>query len=287
MEIRGLPNDCGLVVEDRLRYDGLRRRMAFAGLGTQPPGTRVKPAFPMRGRPALVLMLAALLYAADLDHSCSSATANTDQRITKRRRRGRHGVVLGFTTANTALLQEYFTTSVGQVRKVELSYGPGGISRGIATVTFSHADGASKAFSELNGLLIDNRPIKVSSCAFSSCPSGRLTANAKVEVVVASAELIPQPKTLAQRLSQPKPQPKSAANDKRGGNAPAKAGAATNGAKKVRKGRTARPLKKKTAEELDSEMADYFTGTEGTTAAAAGAAPAATNGDAPMEAEIE
>ena len=81
-------------------------------------------------------------------------------------------------------------------------------------------------------------------------------------------------------------QPKSAANDKRGGNA-AKATTATNGATKGRRGRNARPLKKKTAEELDSEMADYFTGTEGNTEGAAGAAPAATNGDAPMEAEIE
>ena len=108
-----------------------------------------------------------------------------------------------------------------------------------------------------------------------------------MEVVVASAELIPQPKTLAQRLSQPKAQPKSAANDKRGGNTTKAAAAAANGAKKGRRGRTSRPLKKKTAEELDSEMADYFTGTEANTEAAGGAAPAATNGDAPMDAEIE
>jgi THO complex subunit 4 len=47
------------------------------------------------------------------------------------------------------------------VKKVELSYGPGGVSRGIAHVTFHHADGASKAFSTLNGLLIDNKPVKV------------------------------------------------------------------------------------------------------------------------------
>ncbi len=51
--------------------------------------------------------------------------------------------------------------SVGSVKKVELSYGPGGVSRGIATVIFPHADSASKAFADLNGLLIDNRPVKV------------------------------------------------------------------------------------------------------------------------------
>lgn len=45
---------------------------------------------------------------------------------------------------------------------MELSYGPNSVSRGIATVTFSKLDGASKAFNALNGLLVDNRPIKVS-----------------------------------------------------------------------------------------------------------------------------
>jgi THO complex subunit 4 len=77
--------------------------------------------------------------------------------------------------------QEYFGQSVGSVKKVELSYGPGGVSRGIATVIFAHADGASKAFQELNGLLIDNKPVKV-------------------EVVVSSADQIPPPKTLGQRI---------------------------------------------------------------------------------------
>lgn len=41
-------------------------------------------------------------------------------------------------------------------------YGPGGSSRGIANVVFHHSDGASKAYQKLNGLLIDNRPIRVS-----------------------------------------------------------------------------------------------------------------------------
>ncbi|TPX17055.1 uncharacterized protein E0L32_012289 [Thyridium curvatum] len=167
------------------------------------------------------------------------------------------------------LQHEYFGQSVGHVKRVELSYGPGGVSRGIATVTFSHADGASKAFQELNGLLIDNRPVKV-------------------EVVVASADLIPQPKTLGQRISQPKAQPKSAASDKRANNTSKAAGAAK-GAKKPRRGRNSRPAKK-TAEELDSEMADYFTGNTanatGDAAAPAAAAPAAAGGDAPMEDEI-
>ncbi|KAK4202591.1 hypothetical protein QBC40DRAFT_276217 [Triangularia verruculosa] len=163
-----------------------------------------------------------------------------------------------------AQIKEYFQQAVGQVKKVEISYGPGGVSRGHAHVTFHHADGASKAFSTLNGLLIDNRPVKV-------------------EVVVASADLIPQPKTLAQRIAQPKAQPKSAANVKPAKGAPA-AGKA--GAKKApRKGRSNRPTKK-TAEELDSEMADYFDNA-GAEPAANPAAPApAAGGDAAMEEDV-
>lgn len=45
---------------------------------------------------------------------------------------------------------------------MELSYGPNSQSRGIANVIFHKPDGASVAFQKLNGLLVDNRPIKVS-----------------------------------------------------------------------------------------------------------------------------
>ncbi|KAK4154266.1 hypothetical protein C8A00DRAFT_14566 [Chaetomidium leptoderma] len=164
-------------------------------------------------------------------------------------------------------IKEYFQQSVGQVKKVEISYGPGGISRGLAQVSFHHADGATKAFTTLNGLLIDNRPVKV-------------------EVVVASADLIPQPKSLAQRIAQPKVQPKSAATVKKNA-AGAKGGAAaTKGAvkKTARRGRSNRPVKK-SAEELDSEMADYFDANAENNANAA--APAAvTGGDAAMEEDV-
>lgn len=167
-----------------------------------------------------------------------------------------------------AQIKEYFQQAIGQVKKVEISYGPGGVSRGLAHVTFHHADGASKAFSTLNGLLIDNRPVKV-------------------EVIIASADLIPQPKTLAQRIAQPKAQPKSAATVKHGANGAKGAPAAgKNGAKKApRKGRSSRPAKK-TAEELDSEMADYFENAN-TEATANNAAPApAAGGDAAMEEDV-
>jgi len=78
--------------------------------------------------------------------------------------------------------------------------------------------------------------------------------------------------------SQPKSQPKSAATTK----------ASTRGRKAStaggRKAKSARPSKK-TAEELDSEMVDYFGGGS-TDAPATGAAQPAANGDANMDDEI-
>jgi len=114
--------------------------------------------------------------------------------------------------------------------------------------------------------------------------SNKYSRNVQVEVLVASADLIPQPKTLGQRITQPKAQPKSAAQDKHKDTAKAGAGAKA-GNKKPRKGRNSRPAKK-TAEELDSDMADYFVKAPATGEATNGAAPAAANGDAAMEDDI-
>ncbi|KAI0970789.1 hypothetical protein F4678DRAFT_103114 [Xylaria arbuscula] len=167
---------------------------------------------------------------------------------------------------NEAQIKEYFTTSVGPIKRVELSYGPNSVSRGIATVTFHKPDGASKAFSVLNGILVDNRPIRI-------------------EIVVSAAkaaEIIPTPKTLTERVSQPKAQPKSAANDKKK-DAGKVVGSGSRGHNKKRPGRSSRPAKK-TAEELDSEMADYFN--SGDQNDNANGTTANTNGDAAMDDEI-
>jgi hypothetical protein len=42
-----------------------------------------------------------------------------------------------------------------------VTYNQNGTSRGIAAITFARPDTAAKAAKELNGLLIDKRPIKV------------------------------------------------------------------------------------------------------------------------------
>ncbi|KAF4461446.1 mRNA export mlo3, partial [Fusarium albosuccineum] len=165
-------------------------------------------------------------------------------------------------------IKEYFVQSVGPIKRVELSYGPNSQSRGIANVTFHKSDGASKAFQKLNGLLVDNRPIKI-------------------EIVVGAAQadkVIPAVKTLAERTTQPKAQPKSAAADKHNAGA-AKGGPAKAAANKKRRGRNGRPAKK-TQEELDSEMNDYFdsaAAADNTANTAAPAAAPAVSGDADMD----
>lgn len=42
-----------------------------------------------------------------------------------------------------------------------LTYNQNGTSRGIASIIFNKADTAAKAAKELNGLLVDGRPMKV------------------------------------------------------------------------------------------------------------------------------
>ncbi|KAF5676297.1 mRNA export mlo3 [Fusarium heterosporum] len=166
-------------------------------------------------------------------------------------------------------IKEYFIQSVGPIKRVELSYGPNSQSRGIANVTFHKSDGASKAFQKLNGLLVDNRPIKI-------------------EIVVGAAQadkVIPTAKTLAERTSQPKAQPKSAAANKRNVNATKGGDAKGDAGNKKRRGRNSRPAKK-TQEELDSEMADYFVAPVAPEASGSTAAPApapAATGDADMD----
>nr|RBR00245.1 hypothetical protein FVER53263_11504 [Fusarium verticillioides] len=129
-------------------------------------------------------------------------------------------------------------------------------------------DVSEQQIKKVNGLLVDNRPIKI-------------------EIVVGAAQadkVIPTVKTLAERTTQPKAQPKSAAADKHNAGA-AKGAAAKGAAGKKRRGRNSRPAKK-TQEELDSEMADYFDASAApeasNTAAAPAPAPAAT-GDADMD----
>lgn len=144
-----------------------------------------------------------------------------------------------------------------------MSYGPNGESRGAATVTFLHIDSATKAAKVLKDVLLDKKPMKID-----------IIVDAK------QAANLPAPKGLSERITAPKAQPKSAA-------AKPKADAAGRGGRgKGRGGRGGRTnAPKKTTEEMDSEMADYWTAGAAETSTT-GAASAAATGDAPMEDEI-
>jgi THO complex subunit 4 len=108
----------------------------------------------------------------------------------------------------------------------------------------------------------------------------------QIEIVVSAAkaaEILPTPKTLTERISQPKAQPKSAANDKKKDAGKAVGAGARGRNKKGRPARSARPTKK-TQEELDSEMADYWE--SGNQNENVNGVAANTNTDAAMEDEI-
>lgn len=142
------------------------------------------------------------------------------------------------------------------MKRANITYGPNGVSRGIATIVFTKPGSANDALVKLNGLLVDKRPMKIE--------------------VVLDASRAPPPapvRGLGERIAQPKSQPK-----------PATAVKATNGVvsrgrgrgRGVRRGRNAGRGKPKTADELDAEMVDYFdaSGANG----AGGADGATTNG---------
>ena len=61
------------------------------------------------------------------------------------------------------MIQDYFSQTVGNVKRAMLTYGPNGRSRGIATIVFRNGDGAQKAAKSLDGVKVDNKAMRVSS----------------------------------------------------------------------------------------------------------------------------
>jgi len=176
---------------------------------------------------------------------------------------------------NEQQIKDYFSTTVGTVKKVLLNYNKSGRSVGVATIIFSQATSAAEAAKAYDGVKVDGRPMRIE--------------------VILGAKFAPAPppvKTLSDRISGAKNTPKNAGGKPKNAAAAPKpaAAAAGNGAARGGAGRGrgrgrggrgggARP--KKTAQELDAEMQDYFEPANGAAAAPAtnGAAPAAaTNG---------
>ncbi|KAG8527763.1 uncharacterized protein KY384_007917 [Bacidia gigantensis] len=134
-----------------------------------------------------------------------------------------------------AQIKEYFTKSVAPVKRAMLTYGPNGVSRGVATIIFSKPGSANDALLKLNGMLVDKRPMKI-------------------EVVLDAAKATQQgSKALSDRMTQPK-----SAAPKATTNSTATRGGKVAGGRGGRRGRNAGRPKAKTADELDAEMADYF-----------------------------
>ncbi|MCJ1351800.1 MAG: hypothetical protein MMC33_001784 [Icmadophila ericetorum] len=171
-----------------------------------------------------------------------------------------------------AQIKEFFQQSIGPIKKVILAYGPEGRSRGIATILFAKPGSAQLAVDKCNGMVVDK------------------TRKMKVEIIIDPSRAAAV--SLSDRLTQPKNQknqPKSAAPAEKKTNADATRGnGATRGRGTTKRGRNAGRPKRKTAEELDAEMTDYFDSNAATNANGAAVAPAtngaATNGGDEMDA---
>ncbi|KAK9459120.1 uncharacterized protein V1516DRAFT_656016 [Lipomyces oligophaga] len=169
-------------------------------------------------------------------------------------------------------IKEYFSTAVGPIKKCSITYNAKGQSTGTATIIFHRPGDASATLNQFNGVAVDGKKIM------------------HVELVVD-----PNKRTLADRIQPPASKsvvaPTKAARTKaKAAVASAKGNkntAANTNARGPRKngGKARRP--KKTVEQLDAEMADYFVGganTSGTAPTPAAVAPAAAVpiGDIPM-----
>ncbi|KAI9886318.1 MAG: hypothetical protein M1823_001876 [Watsoniomyces obsoletus] len=142
---------------------------------------------------------------------------------------------------NEAQIKDYFSKAVGPIKKCLLTYGPNGLSRGVATIVFTKADAANRAIQQ-NGLLVDGKPLKI-----------------EVVVDASKASVAAPIKGLGERIAQPKNQPKSSLPKNSGNNATNTRGTGrARGGRGQRRGRNAGRAKPKTADELDAEMADYF-----------------------------
>jgi len=161
-------------------------------------------------------------------------------------------------TSAICVSKEYFSKAIGHVKTCSLSYGPNGVSRGIATIVFSKNGDAEKAAATYNGVLVDRRPMKVELVLEPKVPGLESRVGAPNQVAAKG------PKTAA------KPKPATNTAPKAVNNARGRPG--RRGGPAARGGRPGRP-KPKTAEELDAEMADYWDGSA--PAAATGAADGA------------
>ncbi|KAG5517898.1 hypothetical protein PMAC_000353 [Pneumocystis sp. 'macacae'] len=119
-----------------------------------------------------------------------------------------------------AQIKDLFSNSIGPTRRCFLSYGPNGQSKGIATVVFQRKADAGRAYNKYEGKVIDG------------------ARKLKIEIVL-DPRMSLATSSLSQRVASAFPRPRK-----------------TGGLRRMGRFRAPRP--KKTAEELDAEMIDYF-----------------------------
>lgn len=90
---------------------------------------------------------------------------------------------------------------IGKTKKVSISYGPNGQSRGVATVVFKNPASAVQAAKQMNGVKIDERPMKV--CIILTLGPYPQSDVCKVELVVGADQApVPVPaKALSDRIT--------------------------------------------------------------------------------------
>lgn len=82
-----------------------------------------------------------------------------------------------------------------------ITYGPNGVSRGVATIVFSKPGSANDALIQLNGMLVDKRPMKVKLLKPASLMDHLLTL-VKIEVVLDASKAAAAPaKGLGDRVT--------------------------------------------------------------------------------------
>ena len=64
-------------------------------------------------------------------------------------------------STNAPCSQDYFSSTVGAVKRVLLNYNKVGRSVGVATITFQKASSASEAAKQYDGVKVDGKPMKV------------------------------------------------------------------------------------------------------------------------------
>ncbi|KAL8989588.1 MAG: hypothetical protein Q9169_008328, partial [Polycauliona sp. 2 TL-2023] len=169
---------------------------------------------------------------------------------------------------------EYFSDTIGPVRRVHLTYGPNGVMRGIVTIVFVRPESAAKALETLNGVQVDKRPMKIEVVLDATKAVAAVPAKGLSDRITYDSPLIHM-ESQSLTFSRNNKGPKAANGAKATTNGTTTRDSTRGRGRGGRRGRNAGRTKPKTADELDAEMTDYF---DTNAANGAGTDGAATNG---------